>query len=177
MSYLLDEHYLTWLYSQVGSVKVRNPSKSYWSLFKQLYSTEFVWFIPNDDNRVEDGRDLRFEFLSDVGRNDDSDWINLGCSVMELLVALSRRLAFEAGGDSHDWFWVLIGNLGLSDYTDSYILKNSAEEEIEDVVNTMIWRTYDHDGHGGLFPLQDAQRDQRDVELWYQLSAYVLELD
>lgn len=59
----LDEQYLKWLYRQVASSKYRNPARTYWSLLRQLYTTEFVWTVPNDDNRVEDGRDLRYEFL------------------------------------------------------------------------------------------------------------------
>jgi len=58
----LDDLYLTWLYSQIGSIKLKQPSRTYWSLFRQLYTKEFVWIIPNDDNRIEDGRDLRFKF-------------------------------------------------------------------------------------------------------------------
>ena len=59
MSHILDEDYLTWLYSQVGSVKLRNKAKSHWSLLRQMYTKEFIWLIPNDDNLLEDGRDLR----------------------------------------------------------------------------------------------------------------------
>jgi hypothetical protein len=39
----------------------------------------------------------------------------------------------------------------------------------------VIWRTYDRRGHGGLFPLQRSNRDQRRVEIWYQLSEYLLQ--
>jgi len=45
----LDELYFTWLYSQVGSVRTRNPARTYWSLLRYLYTKEFVWIIPNDD--------------------------------------------------------------------------------------------------------------------------------
>lgn len=177
MSQLLDEQYLTWLYSRVGSVKVRTPSKTYWSLLKKLYTTEFVWFVPNDDNRVEDGRDLRHEFFELYDIDNEEEWMGLGCSFLELLIGLSRRLSFEAEGDPRDWFWVLIDNLRLTNFTDAYFEKKAAEEHVEELVDAVIWRTYDYDGDGGLFPLQHATRDQRDVELWYQLCAYVLELD
>jgi hypothetical protein len=54
----LEEAYFRWLCNQVVNVKLKNPSRTYWSLLKQLHSREFVWIIPNDDNRLEDGRYL-----------------------------------------------------------------------------------------------------------------------
>jgi hypothetical protein len=36
-----------------------------------------------------------------------------------------------------------------------------------------VWRTYEPNGVGGFFPLENPNEDQREVELWYQMSAYV----
>jgi hypothetical protein len=169
----LDELYFVWLYRQVASVEETNPSKTYWELLHKLFTKEFVWLIPNDDNRLEDGRDLRIEFINEQGIRDvDETWLRLGCSMLELFVGLSRRLSFEADGEPQTWFWHLIENLGLEEYNDNWRL---SEQHIEKVLDQVIWRTYKRNGHGGLFPLKRARRDQRDIELWYQLSAYVLE--
>ena len=171
----LDEQYLTWLYSRIGSTKVTNPTRTYWSLFKQLYQKEFVWLVPNDDNRVEDGRDLRYAFLEEAGlKHVDPNWMGLGCSVLEMLIALSERMAFEADGQARTWFWHLLDNIGLGGYTDA---KQDCAEDIEDVVDRVIWRNYEPDGRGGLFPLENPASDQREVEIWYQLCAYLLERD
>ena len=175
MSAPLDELYLNWLYAQVGSVKEKHPARTYWSLCRQLFTTEFVWIVPNDDNRLEDGRDLRKEFFEYEAIDDvDPEWMRLGCSMLEMLIGLSRRLAFEADGEPRDWFWVLMRNLGLDQCSDKY---QHNYEEIDDILNRVIWRTYRHDGHGGLFPLRNSETDQRDVEIWYQLNAYLLERD
>ena len=174
MTHQLDEDYLSWLESQVVSVK----SPSCWNLLKVLYTTEFVWFIPNDDNRVEDGRMLRVEFFDGRGFQNEHDWMELGCSVLEMLVALSRRLSFEDEGEPSERFWELLENLGLNYYTDMYIHQHEdVWEEIQDKLDTLIWRTYDHKGRGGLFPLEHPAQDQRDVEIWYQMSAYIIERD
>lgn len=177
MSGLLDEQYLTWLYSQVSSVKAKNPTRTYWSLLRQLYTKEFVWFVPNDDNRVEDGRDLRYEFIeSQRIEVAERDWLNLGCSVLEMLMGLSRRLSFEAGGESREWFWHLIDNLGFINCTDAWYKNSKHNEAVDDKLERLIFRTYDYDGaDGGLFPLSHPEEDQRNVEIWYQLSAYILE--
>ncbi len=59
----LDELYLEWLYEQIADSRVANPRHTFWKLAHYLYTKEFMWLIPNDDNRVEDGRYLRVEFI------------------------------------------------------------------------------------------------------------------
>lgn len=170
----LDERYLTWLYSQVAPVGIGNPVKTHWHLLGLLYRTEFVWWVGNDENRAEEGKALRSEFNEDRQMDiQDQDWMELGCSMLELLIVLSRRLSFEADGESREWFWELIDNLGLKEYTDAVSLP---VRHVEDVLHRVNWRTYKHDGHGGLFPLKRATRNQCDVELLDQLSDYILEL-
>lgn len=175
MSPPLDEQYLIWLYRQTGSIKLRNPAKTHWALARQLFRTEFVWFIPNDDNRVADGKDLRAEFVTTEGLRDDvtEEWLHYGCSVLEMLVALSRRLAFESEGGPRAWFATLIENLHLNRVVDT----RYNEQEVTDKIDALIWRNYKYTGEGGLFPLKYPDRDQRDVEIWYQLNAYLMERD
>lgn len=169
----LDELYLTWLYRQIGDVEIANPSRTYWNLAKKLFTTEFTWTVPNDDNRLEDGRDLRYEFRDDCNlQNVDPQWFGLGCSMLEMLVALARRLAFQTDGEARAWFWHLIENLDLQGCTDR---RPFPEHHVEEVLNRVIHRTYESDGHGGLFPLRRSRDDQRRIELWYQLNAYILE--
>lgn len=168
----LDDQYLPWLYGQVAEVKTRRSSKTYWRLFRRLFSTEFAWFVPNDDNRAEDGRELRHEWANESGIQPDIEWLTLGCSFLELLIGLARRLAFEADGEPADWFWHLIDNVGLTGFNDR---AKFTDEEIDDRTSAVIWRTYDRCGNGGLFPLRNSRKDQRKVEIWYQLSEYLLQ--
>lgn len=168
----LDELYFKWLYQQVES-PIHEPKPVYWSLARQMYTKEFVWFIPNDDNRVEDGRDLRYEFLDTQTIADvDSDWMALGCSFLELLVGLSRRLSFQTDAMPRFWFYQMLDNIDLNVCTDTH---GAPEELVDAVLDTVIWRTYKADGKGGLFPLKNPPEDQRTAELWSQMSAYILE--
>ncbi len=171
----LDELYLTWLYSQVGSVKLRTASKTHWSLIRHLYVKEFVWIIPNDDNRLEDGRDLRHEFLDDREiDNPDPVWMGLGCSMLEMLIALSRGFSFVADGAPRTWFWHMLENLDLAQFNDKEY-HEIHQRGIDEALDQVIWRTYYPDGFGGLFPLKHPKLDQRNVEIWYQLNAYIME--
>lgn len=171
----LDELYLRWLYEQVGNVRVRSRSRTYWDLFRQLYKRQFVWFIPNDDNRAMDGICLREQFLEDEGFDIfevNPDWLGEECSFLEMLVALSRRLSFEDGESPAAWFWRLIENLGLEDCTDR---SRYDSRKVDHIVDVVCWREYDPDGHGGLFPLRRTRSDQREVEIWYQMNEYLME--
>jgi hypothetical protein len=168
----LDELYLTWLYSKAASPKLRNPSKTYWTLFNHMYKKEFVWFVPNDDNRVGDGVYLRHEFLESVNRESEDSWMGLGCSFLEMVVALSYRCAFDTNHEPRSWFWKLLEHLDLEKYNDNVLYPY---EEIDAILDRVIWRTYDRDGKGGLFPLNNPRRDQRNVEIWYQMNAYFIE--
>ena len=172
MTGTLDDIYLSWLYSQVGDVKVRNTSKTYWELFRQMYDTKFVWLIPNDDNRIQDGLDLRHEFLVESGFDYNDRWLNSECSFLEMVLALSRRLAFEGEGHPPVWFWHLMENLGLQHCTDRSAYDKS---EVDARLGIVIWRLYEPDGRGGLFPLRHPKHDQTQVELWYQMNEYLLD--
>lgn len=178
MSEPLDELYLKWLYEQVADPGFKNQSLTYWKILKELFRKEFIWVVANDENRIQDGKALRLEFLNDQGiSNVDSSWIELGCSVLELMVGLSRRLAFEADGEPHFWFWQLMENIGFAGYNDKHRFTTRLVERIDDILNDLIHRNYEPSGRGGFFPLENPPKDQRRVELWYQLSAYVQEQD
>lgn len=173
----LDDRYFEWLYKEVGAVRNRNPRRSYWRLTRQLYTIPFLWNIANDDNRLEDGIELRDEFLGGIGELERIDnWMSLPCSVLEMLIALARRASFESYGTTGDWFWHFLQNLNCKGYTDA-VYSTAIEREVSRVIDRMINREYGFDGAGGLFPLREPRQDQRRVELWYQLSAYILEGD
>lgn len=171
----LDEAYFVWLYSQVGSVKLRNRSKTYWTLLRLLFQKEFTWpdRIERDANRAQDGKDLRRQFLQETGtKMDEPGWLEYGCSFLEMLVALAWAVAFEGGGTQEERFWEMIKNLGLIECTDAHPPDEVIVNHIIDKVNE---RDYAPNGAGGLFPLKNSNEDQRDVELWYQANAYLLE--
>lgn len=174
---LLEERYFDWLYGRVALSKIRNPARRYYRLCEQLFQTEFRWFVPNDDNRVEDARELRQFFMDEMHiRLSDDDWYGMDASVLEVLIALSDRLSFEADGAPDVWFWHILDNLDLHQYNDAVYTTGGAHASVEMILNRLMDRTYSPSGHGGLFPLERAREDQTTVEIWYQMSAYLLEM-
>lgn len=171
----LDERYLEWLYKKsVGPTRNRNPARSYWLLAVALFRKEFTWFVPNDDNRVEDGRVLRMEFLEETAAEASYDWMNEGCSMLEMMTALSRRCAFETDEEPFEWFWVLADNLDLRPFVDE-MFSDDFNLDVEVILDRVVTRTYEPNGRGGLFPLRNPEVDQRSVEIWYQMAAYLME--
>ncbi|QFG13665.1 hypothetical protein PBI_SHEPARD_58 [Arthrobacter phage Shepard] len=172
----LDDLYLEWLYKEaVGSTRNANPAKSFWQIAKQLYSIPFEWLISNDDNRAEDGKTLREEFIVEEHIQDiDQDWMDLDCSMLEMLIALARRASFESSGEPGDWFWHFLRTMQIDRYSDLRY-STPVRDEIRKIVERIIYRKYERNGDGGLFPLRNARKDQRRVELWEQLSTYLLE--
>lgn len=164
----LEGDYFNWLYSLVASTSNPNPSRSYFQLLEMMHTKRFTWFIPNDDNRVEDGLELRYEYRNGPLETEDC------CSFLEMLIALSRRAGFETDQDPAEWFWHLTDNMGLRQYSDE-VFMDSEPGEVRYILDRVVDREYDRNGHGGLFPLQNPSGDQTKVELWYQLSSYLLE--
>jgi len=172
MSEMLDDQYLEWLYSLVGR---QAENVDHWHLMKQLNSREFVYLpeTPSDENRWEDGVALRRKFMVRHRTiNVDKGWLEMGCTVLEMLVGLAERLSFELDGTIGSWFWHLIDNLGLTRYSDGRWSGRAIDQAIE----RLVWRQYSYDGSGGLFPLQRPHQDQRRVELWFQMESYMLEM-
>jgi hypothetical protein len=165
----LHPDYHIWLCNIVASNRGHYDNRN---LFKKLAEQEFYSLIHNDENRLEDGLNLRDVF---AGNN----YVKFfgPCSVLEMLVALAIRIEEilkdpEKGDRTTDWFWGMITNLGLKEDDD-----NIANQ---DYVNTIILitfleRRYSPTGEGGLFPLRYPEQDQRGIEIWYQLMAYLIE--
>lgn len=180
----VDNEYFNWLYKKIGPITDRNPSHSHFMLAEQLHQKTFKWSVPNDDNRVVEGMLLRDEFEGQFGRDIERyrfQHIVGTCSVFEMLIALTARVEFEANGfdigfSFGDWFWILMDNLGLKHFTDErYLNDEGSSRKVNAILNKLIGRTYRPNGVGGLFPLRHPDEDQRDVELWYQMSAYLQE--
>lgn len=172
----LDDLYFEWLYGQVASVRNSNPARGYWNLCKQMYMTPFVYFVPNDDNRAAYGIALREDFADETGVDISGEWMSLDCSMLEMLIALARQASFQDGRAPVGWFGTFLQNLKLDEFTDRRY-NESIAEEVEQTLKRINDRTYDDDGDGGLFPLRHPKQNQRNVELWYQLAAYLLEND
>ena len=166
--------YFEWMYHLV--CKDVN-SLSYRKLLCQLYDTPFEPRIAMDENRAEDGVELRYRFGYEHGLDgatiagclDNSD-----CSVLEMMVALSIRCEEhimndpDIGDRTGKWFLDMITNLGLDEMTDERYDK----QYVGKVLGRFMDRAYERNGEGGLFTVHHNRIDMRSVEIWYQAMWY-----
>lgn len=170
----LDDRYFEWLYKMAVPQERREHHSEGWELLKLMYKTEFVWIVDRDDNRAEDGKTLRLDFVREKRYDSpDEEWMHMPCSFLEMLVALCQRGSFFDDRDISVWFWELLENIGLRELTGLYLWEHG--EEARDKIDTVIWRSYSRDGKGGLFPLRNPRKNQTKIELWAQLTAYIQE--
>ena len=147
---------------------------SYRNLLMHLHNIEFTWFVPNDDNRADDGIQVRRRFA--LSRNDIGlqRYLNGPCSVLEMMVGLALRCEewmdnTDFGNRTGQWFWGMINNVGLSSMRDSKFDR----EYVDDVIARLLNRQYEPNGKGGLFTVKHCNHDLRTVEIWCQLSWYL----
>ena len=171
---LLNNYYL-WLLGIVDGAGyfIDDYNKMLWKLFE----TDFVWLLEMDSNRALDALDLRYEYVHMYGGHPCREFEWKDASVLEVLIALANNWEHEITYDSRigdrtaQWFWLMLKNLGLTEYTNSVY----NEEEIDEIVNIWIFRRFEKNGKGSPFPVKSGKGDQKKVEIWYQLQQFVLE--
>jgi hypothetical protein len=100
--------------------------------------------------------------------------------MLEFLIGLAGRMAFimgEEGNPLHTgyYFWQMIENLRLGKLSDDRFDELNGSFFTQEAVDRVLYRTYDRNGRGGLFPLKNPEKDQRGVEIWYQMQEWLLE--
>jgi hypothetical protein len=170
----LVNEYFQWMYQLVDD-KRYTGELSYWKLLDYLFSIDFIYSMPMDENRVGDGLFLRYRFGYEKGYSNDviERYVDIyPCSVLEVMIALAWRCEEqimsdpEVGDRTALWFWTMIFNLGLDSMNDSQF----DQEYVDDVITKFLNREYDHDGRGGLFIVNHSKYDMRDIEIWRQRS-------
>ena len=166
--------YFEWLWN---FTKCRGHSQNR-KIITLLHNIEFRYSIPMDANREEDGIDLRYRFVTEVGipKNYQEVYAYLDgpCSVLEMMIALAIRCEEsimddpDIGDRTSEWFWLMMKNLGLDYMSDRKFDRDIAEEKI----SIFLDRKYKRNGEGGLFVV-NGRRDLRKVEIWYQMCWYL----
>lgn len=175
MSDTIKKDYFLWL-CELVDLKSKDELGGYYFLIKALFNKEFYWTICKDENRAEEGKDLRTIFSDDCGLENIPDEINGPCTVLEMMIGLAKRWNSEVSltdeeDNSSVYFWEMISNLGLEGCTDD----NFYPEFVREKLDIFIDRDYSDDGKGSLFPLERSKESQKDIELWYQLQNYLIE--
>ena len=156
----------------------------YRNLMTYLYSRDFVCFYPNDENRAQDGLELRFRFVespagSKYTYHDVYNYMpDARCNMLEMMTALAQRCEDHIMGDpdigdrSGVWFFNMIANMHLAGMTDEFFDILTVERAVTNVIE----HNYARNGDGGLFSVRNPAIDMRTAEIWYQMNWYLGEL-
>lgn len=183
----MNEGYFEWLLNKAG---VDCGENGYSYLCSILHEVSYRPMLEMDDNRWHDGVQYRWDYAYSVERGSVNEaelaagYLDdcLGdCTVLELMLSMAEKMRYETADSMYEagvgkWFEELIGNLGLDIYTNRELTENeNAYFEAEGIVQRFVYRKYDWNGEGGLFPLRFAREDQRKVELIIQMNNYLAE--
>lgn len=169
--------YFSWL-KQVVSYPTAEEL-GYELLLKQLYQTEFRYFVSMDSNQAAHGVGMRQYFMDYIQDCQlPEEVMNRPCSVLEMMVALAKHCEdfamhnTEYGDRTHVWFWSMIANAGLDQYTDS----SYDQYDVMEILDIFITRHYNKNGSGGnIFVVQSRRTDMRKLDLWSQMWRWIEE--
>lgn len=153
-------------------VKFRKPNYS--KLMWMLHNHPFYVLLEMDQNRAEDGMLLRDDFAGEIGCS--SIGFTRDCCVLEMLVAFAIRIDEEYIGDPKEphpeiIFWEMIKNLKLDRCNDDHFNAN----HVSKILSIWLEREFRSDGSGSIFPLKNADKDQRMLEISLQMNDYLYE--
>ena len=174
----ISNEYFDFLYTTVSGNRF-HEEVSFRKLLMCLHDIDFIYIVKNDENREEDGLDLRYRYCLLYDQMDNLHYLNGPCSVLEMMIALAIRMEEDFMSDTRmgnrtgQWFWNMICSLGLGSQTDY----NFDRQYVEDIIHTFLNRKYDRNGKGGLFTVRNCKYDLRKVEIWYQMNWYLDNFD
>lgn len=161
--------YIDWIKNRfLTTDRLDEDTQDYY--IRLLHSVPFTFSIQMDENRYDDGINLRYRYSDECNvpafMIDDT----IDCSVFEMLAALSIRCSEDIMGENPGfWFWDWAGNVfgGFDNLDEHYILKR---------IYSWIGRKFDKNGFGSPFPIRkNTTSDQRKTEIWFQMLGYIHE--
>lgn len=174
----INEEYFSWMCDKVCGERFAE-SISYRKLLTFLHDVEFIWILPMDKNRADNGLSLRRSFVLDVGYEDHvAEYISGPCSILEMMIALAIHMEdimddYRYGNRTGQWFWGMVRSLGLNGMYDLAY----DEDHVQEVILKFLNRDYEPDGRGGLFTIRGCYEDLRDVEISVQRNWYLNTID
>lgn len=173
----LNDLYFEWICRLTDT---RSKNRSRLKLLYHLFEKEFIFILPMDANRADDGTDLRYRFAyeNNIDNRIVAEYLdNRPCSILEMITALALKCEEhimddpEIGNRTGKWFNLMLNNVGLSLMDDScYDVKT-----VDRIIDRFLYRKYSANGKGGLFYIRSIDHDMSKIEIWDQMCLYLCE--
>lgn len=179
---VLHDAYFKWLCGIIGCKNIDYSTCRHCLLLMYLYNIDFYILDNvegNEHNRLADAMELKIEFCETHPEIDRDSLFITKPSVLEVLVALARRIDDDImydpkiGLNASQWFWEMIQNLHMEGFTDDCYNYNWSTDDVDIIMDRCMDRAYDKNGNGSLFPLKNPIFDARKVEIWTQMNAWL----
>lgn len=184
----MRHEYFEWLVSKVTSPAVPDDAQA--RIVLQVLRDIRIQALPMADDapRLEDGKQLRSNFMDDTGMavhsyKDALEPESGFCTVLELLVALSMRMddimrdPLDPCSSIPSWFWGMVSTMvGQPFYPCSYwTFSVDASMPVVVAESTMkfLGRQYDPTGHNGNVFIDMSGVDLRAIDIWAQACHFM----
>lgn len=161
---------LTW-YDRL--VEKLDPLHERTVILRCLYDTIYYSDIAMDDNRRVDAISYRHSVT-------DEEY-DSPANCLEVLYVLSRKcekILYDPSKGSEEsqqveFFWLMIENLGLIEYSDDDIKRNpEMVDEINRSIDKWLKRRFRRDGYGSPFFIP-GERNMNNIELWQAATRWL----
>lgn len=182
MSPATSNMYIEWVCSEILNLN-KDEYNDLLYLIRTLNEIEFTYSVPLDENRAADGLNLRSDYCYETGKYlDKSSGLLPNCTVFEMMAALAYKCEssimynYRNGLHPERWFFIMLNNLGIRECT-VHNWDSKTSDYIYNCVHKMLHRQYKKNGEGGLFVIKNPKIDQREVDIWKQMNAFLNEFN
>ena len=133
--------YTRWLI-QRGCLENYSELASVWD------ELDFVWYIPEDEDKVVQALRMRDEYCYATGSPSPRQ---APPSFLEVFVSITDTLTAMLYQDRESFTKSILLNMGARSYSDDGHLPSEIHEEALNIAERVMYRTYSRNGTGGLF--------------------------
>lgn len=172
---VLNRYYI-WLLEKIDF----DSHSEYSHLLEYLHNKNYIWNNPMDENRSEDGLNLRIRF------EDESDYADYSSltrpsSVLEMLIAFAERINTDVMSDNYStayFFWLMLDNLGCNKFKDDSFDATEVDILLNQWLNPIEkgGKSYQkREIKKWLFPLKSGKTAEEGLDEWERMQRFVME--
>lgn len=138
--------YTSWLIKR-GCLENYSELASVWD------EIDFVWYIPEDEDKAIQALRMRDEYCYETGLSSPRQ---APASFLEVFVSITDTLTAMLYQDREEFTKSILLNMGARSYSDDGCLPSEIYEGALEVAERVMYRTYGRNGSGGLFRIPGA---------------------